>query len=48
MRAVVSCIRLSLMAGLLTECWYHSHWSVALVITLLSIETEIRQHWSKA
>jgi hypothetical protein len=38
----VSIVRVFLAGGLLMEVWLHSHWSVALALTLLFIGAEIK------
>jgi hypothetical protein len=35
-------IRITLEAVILGFAWYHSHWSVALTLTLLTANTEIQ------
>lgn len=41
-------IRYALTIALLVFVWRHSHWSVALCLTLLSIETEINSEFTLA
>lgn len=38
---VLVSIRLSLATALLWECWRHSHWSVAAVLTSVAIQLEL-------
>lgn len=38
---LVTLIRIALTVALLVTVWWHSHWSVALCLTLLVTATEI-------
>lgn len=42
MKIVGTTLRLLLTAALLAVVWRHSHWSVALTLTLLTIVSEMR------
>lgn len=39
-------IRWILSVALVVEIWKHSHWSVALTMTLLCVNAEA-EHWAK-
>ncbi len=39
---VTSLVRIGLEVALLYVAWYHAHWSVALILTLLTVEVELR------
>lgn len=40
-------IRLLLTAGTLVVVWRHSHWSVALVLTMMAINNEVSAYVSR-
>ena len=46
---VAHLLRLGLTVGLLYVVWGHSHWSVALTLTLVMLEIELRNlnEWLK-